>query len=116
MGLSYNSHRVSKLLPAELRLLIGASIPQLIDLLKDTDWNVRSCATFALTKLVNGGEICLKNHDVANRVIAELSEAFADYIPQLIEALKDTHPHISSNPDPLLVKLAGDENGELRIQ
>jgi hypothetical protein len=40
---------------AELRRLIGTSIPQIIDLLEDDDWNVRCATVYALAEFSENG-------------------------------------------------------------
>ena len=76
---------------AEFRPLIGPAIPEILELLKDSDWDVCCSGVNALLQLSKHGKMeNLSDVAVLRTIIAEFRTFIATAIPQFVNLLKDS--------------------------
>jgi HEAT repeat protein len=80
---------------AELRGSIGTSIPQIVDLLKDSEGRVRVACTNTLSKLSEQGmSHILSGMGSLTNIAAELWGSIGTSIPQIVDLLKDSEGRV----------------------
>jgi HEAT repeat len=76
---------------AEFRPLIGSAIPEILELLKDTEWEVRLAGVNALSQLSEHGKMDnLSDVALLMTAIAEFRPLIGHAIPKIIKLLKHT--------------------------
>jgi HEAT repeat protein len=96
---------------AEFRESIRASIPQVVDLLRDNDMFVGWAGAEALAKLSEQGNISVQS-SVASlmSVAAEFQESIRPSIPQIVDLLKDNDSSVCKAGEEALAKLSEQGN------
>lgn len=100
-----------KMMAAEFRESIEASIPQIVDLLEDSNKYVRRKGVATLAKLAEQGNGDVQPHVVLfNGIAAKFRESILVAIPQIVHVLKDNSSYISKPAVDALAKFSGQGN------